>query len=219
MTETSPPEPEATLPDERPQRRREYSGAGSTMGVAVLLIASVALLIWYFEFRADGVTTGSNGSFGIIDLPADQNPTGRAPSAEPGRAAPNFILQSPGGGEASLLDWRGDYVLLNFWASWCGPCRGEAPDLQDLHEAGDGRLVVVGVNIQERDSDATEFVETFGLTYPIVMDRSGEVTGAYRARTPPTSLLVGPDGTVLRVWFGALSRDDISTLLAEYLTQ
>lgn len=209
----------APLPDERPQQRREYSGAGSTLGVAALVIAAVALLIWYFEFRGGSTPPGRDDAFGVIDLAAADNPTGRPPSAEPGRAAPNFVLQVPGGGQAELTDWRGSYVLLNFWASWCGPCRGEAPALQALHDRSAGKLAVVGVNIQETDSAALGFTGDFDITYPVVMDRDGEVTTIYRSRTPPTSVLVAPDGTILRVYVGALAEQDIVELEQEYLAE
>lgn len=210
-------EPAAAEPDERPQRRREYSGAGSTLGVGLLIIAAVAVLIWYFEFRDGGTPEGISGEFGVVELADADNPTGEAPSAEPGRAAPNFTLETLEGGASTLTDWRGSYVLLNFWASWCGPCRGETPELEALWAEHGDSLTLVGVNIQETTGNAQEFVSDFDLTYPIVLDRDGEVTLAYRAKQPPTSVLVGPDGTVLKLYFGRLSSEELDALADEYL--
>jgi cytochrome c biogenesis protein CcmG/thiol:disulfide interchange protein DsbE len=205
------------LPDERPQRRREYSGAGSTLGVAALIIIAVGVAIWFFELRGD-TSEGAAGEagFGIIDLPAGMNATGNNPAAQAGRAAPNFRLRTIDGGEASLTDLRGRYVLLNFWASWCGPCRGETPLLQAYTEDHPDGLVVVGVNQQESRGDAKAFVEEFGVTYPQLLDSSGQVSSAYRvSRGLPISFLIDPEGVILRVHIGQVAEEQLDELAAE----
>ncbi len=215
VTDVSTPE----LPDERPQRRREYSGAGSTLGVAALVIVVVGLAIWWFEFRGEDVGGGGTGG-GVIELPAALNTTGRPPAAEAGRAAPDFRLSSLDGSSPTLDSFRGKFVLLNFWASWCGPCRGEAPDLEALNARSVGRLVVLGVNQQESPATAADFVREFGLTYPVVLDRAGAVSEAYRVgRGLPVSFLVNPQGVILRIWLGRVSPDDIATIEREYLSR
>ncbi len=200
-----------TLPDERPQRRREYSGPGSTLGLAALIVLVVGFAIWYFEFR-DG--TGSAGGaatpgLGIIELPPGTNPTDQSPAAREGRAAPNFRLATADeAGTATLAEYRGKYVLVNFWASWCGPCAEETPDLQAFHEQHSDRVVVLGVNQQEQPGAARDFLARFGVTYPVVLDRSGEVSQAYGVgRGLPISFLVDPAGVVEKVVFGRLTED------------
>ena len=95
-----------------------------------------------------------------------------------GRAAPAFRLRSLDGSVAELADFRGRYVLLNFWASWCGPCRGETPALQAFFERGVARdWSWSGVNQQETAETAREFTEQFAVTYPIALDRDGQVSG------------------------------------------
>lgn len=208
------------LPDERPQRRREYSGAGSTLGVAALIILVVALGIWWFEVRGgDGGDSATSPGIGVIDLPASQNPTGRPPSAETGRAAPNFRLASLDGADLTLTDFRGRWVLVNFWASWCGPCRGETPDLQALYERASGRgVVVLGVNQQEPLETARGFAREFGVTYPVILDRSGVVSAAYRVgRGLPVSFLVDPDGVITRIYLGRVTAEELARLETEYL--
>ena len=206
-------------PDERPQRRREYSGALSTLGLAALVILVVGGLVWWFEFRgndeADGV---SSEGMGLVPLAEELNPTGRAPAGDRGRAAPDFRLPTPDGSEAlQLSDYRGRYVLLNFWADWCAPCRGEAPDLQALAErTGDKGLVVLGVNQQEDIETVNRFIDDFSITYPIVLDRDGDVSVAYRVGSGlPISMLVDPEGVIVRVIIGALTEEDITSIEAE----
>jgi peroxiredoxin len=212
------PTPPAEInPDERPQRRREYSGAGSTLGVGALIILAVGVAIWWFEFRGDGGGSAADDGFGVVELQDADNPTGRAPAAEAGRAAPNFHLRDLADGSASLTDYRGEWVLVNFWASWCGPCRSEVPDLQQLIQRRPNDIVVLGVNQQETRDAAAKFAEEFDVTYPMVLDRSGEVSQAYRAQGLPVSYLVNPEGVIVKAYLGRVTDDDLDALEAEYL--
>ena len=207
------------LPDDRPQRRREYSGPGSTLGLAALIVLVVGAAIWYFEFR--DATGGSGGSgtpgLGIVELPEGLNPTGQSPAARKGRAAPDFKLSSLDQSPASLTDFRGKYVLVNFWASWCGPCREETPDLQSFYEHNaQAGLVILGVNQQERAAAARNFVEDYGVSYPVLLDSTGEVSEAYGVgRGMPISFLVAPDGVIERVVYGRLTESDFAELEAK----
>ena len=202
-----------TLPDERPQQRREYAGPGFTFGIAALVVVVVGFGIWFLEIRGDGGGLEAEAGLGVVALDDALNPTGEAPAAENGRAAPAFRLRSLDGSVAELADYRGRYVLLNFWASWCGPCRGETPALQAFFERESPGLVVVGVNQQEGPETARAFTEQFAVTYPIVLDRDGQVSGAYRVSTGlPVSFLIDPEGVIRRVHLGALTEDDLAEL-------
>ena len=204
------------LPDERPQRRREYSGAGSTLGLAMLIVIVVGVSLWFFEFRDDGGGGTDSHGFGVVSLPSGANGTGKSAAAEVGRAAPDFKLQAPDGSATTLDAYRGKYVLVNFWASWCGPCRGETPDLQRLYTSHSGAtpgLVVLGVNQQEDAGTASGFLKEFGLTYPVVLDRSGSVSQAYRASSGlPISFLVDPSGVIQQIYRGRISTDDLAKI-------
>lgn len=211
------PEDDAVDVDERPQRRREYSGGGSTLGVAALVIMVVALGIWWFQFRESDAGSTNDG-YGIIPLPDGLNPTDQAPASEEGRAAPDFVLPSVGGAELRLSEYRGKWVLLNFWASWCGPCRQETPDLQRLQERRPDTVVVLGVNQQESLDTASAFAEQYDLMYPLVLDRSGEVSAAYRvSRSLPVSMLVDPAGVIRQLHIGRIDEQDLRELESEYL--
>ncbi len=204
--------------DERPQRRREYSGASSTLGLATLIILVVGLAIWWFEFREDEDDgNASSDGFGIVALADGLNPTERPVSSEVGRAAPDFLLAAVDGGEERLSDYRGKWVLINFWASWCGPCRQETPDLQRLQERRPDTVVVLGVNQQEPLKTAAEFVDEYDLTYPLALDSSGEVSAAYRvSRGLPVSILVDPSGVIREIHIGRIDEEALLTFETEY---
>lgn len=199
---------EDRLPDERPWRRREYSGAGSTLGVAVLIVLAVGLAVWYFELRGDPAP-GMDGAAGIVALPEELNPTGEPPVAEEGRAAPNFTLETLDGELLTLSDFRGEPVVLNFWASWCGPCRQETPALQQFAEENPG-VRVIGVNQQEQTSDAREFAEEFGVTYPLPLDRTGAVSQGFRVnRGLPVTFFIGADGVIQEIHYSVVTAEDL----------
>ncbi len=207
------------MPDERPQRRREYSGAGSTLGAAAVIILAVGVAIWYFEFAGGSTSSSTEAGYGIVALPDELNPTGEPAVAQEGRAAPNFTLATVEGEERSLVDFRGDYVLVNFWATWCPPCRAETPRLQNFYEDHrDQGIVIVGVNQQETPERAGGFAEDFGVTYPMLLDRTGEVSDGYRVSTQmPVSYLVDPDGVVVDVHLGEVLPGDLEELLERHV--
>jgi peroxiredoxin len=206
------------IPDERPFRRREYSGPASTLGLAALIVCVVGAAMWYFEFRGGGSTGGSGTpGLGIVELPAELNPTSSDPAAREGRAAPDFTLAGLQDAPGSLTGYRGKYVLVNFWASWCGPCRQETPDLQAFFEHnGNREFVILGVNQQEQLPAARKFTDEFGVTYPVLLDSSGEVSQAYGVgRGMPISFLVNPEGVIEQVTFGILTEERLGEIEAK----
>ena len=203
------------IPDERPQRRREYSGPGSTLGLAALVIVLVGVAIWWFELRGEGSDVGGSGAgYGIVETPAALNSSGKQPVAEEGRVAPNFRLARLDGSDLHLTDFRGQYVLVNFWATWCGPCRAEAPAFQRFADASP-QLTVLGVNQQEDAGAVRSFTGEFKTTYPVVLDRTGEVSLAYRIGLGiPVTFLVGPDGVIQHIYGGEVKQKALDQLRA-----
>ena len=119
----------------------------------------------------------------------------------PSRAvqAVDFDLADLAGEVHSLQSYRGSVVFLNFWATWCGPCRTEMPDLQQLHdELGDGAgFVLLAINLQEDAERVRGFADELGLSFQILLDSSGETSAAYGARTLPMSYIIDQDGVIL----------------------
>lgn len=202
------------IPEERPWRKREYSGASSTLGVAVLIVLAVGAAIWFFEFRGSNENSIADDGFGIIALDDALNPTGKPPAAEVGRAAPDFLLRSLDGGDTKLSDYRGKIVVVNIWASWCGPCKSEAPLLQEAH-AANPEVVILGVNQQETPAAAQKFVDDFELTFPMALDRTGEISKVYRAQGPPLTVVIDAQGVIVRMLLGEVDGDELEAAIAE----
>ncbi len=125
---------------------------------------------------------------------------------QPSAPASNFTLGDLAGGETSLSDYYGSWVVLTFFATWCGPCRTELPTLERLHRerAADG-VVVLGVSIDDPSAPLSDFVRQLQLTFPILWDQTKQVGATYRASSIPISYLVSPEGQLVGVSRG--SRD------------
>jgi len=143
-----------------------------------------------------------------------------AQGAVVGSAAANFTLGLLRGGQIRLADLRGRPVVINFWATWCAPCRTEMPRLvaADSAHRADG-LTVVAVNLtdQERRRDVVRFVSEFQMNFPVALDERGRVRELYKLQGVPTSVFVDSAGVVRLVQRGPLSEDSLARGLAAIL--
>jgi thiol-disulfide isomerase/thioredoxin len=111
--------------------------------------------------------------------------------------APNFTLKSLGGKNLKLSEMTGNVVLINFWASWCGPCREEMPLLNDLHKKYEPLgFTVLGVNVEEDARNARGFLKNFPVDFPIVLDNKNQVSKKYNVIAMPTTVVVDRDGNM-----------------------
>jgi cytochrome c biogenesis protein CcmG/thiol:disulfide interchange protein DsbE len=132
------------------------------------------------------------------------------------RPAPDFTLTTFGGKTISLKDFRGKPVVINFWASWCPPCRDEAPLIERTWRAYKNRdLIFLGVNIQDRKEDALNYMREFDITYPNGPDPTGEITIDYGVSGLPVTFFVSRDGKVVRRWVGALEPSVLNRSIEE----
>lgn len=153
-----------------------------------------------------------------------QSTAGRIPAPQKGFLAPDFSLADPQGRVYTLSQLRGKPVIVNMWATWCPPCRAEMPAIEAQYEryASQG-LVVLGVNATDQDAplDVVPFARQFGLTFPILLDETGQVGRAYELRSLPSTFFLNRDGTIAQVVIGgpmsgALLQANIEQILGSH---
>jgi peroxiredoxin len=170
------------------------------------VIALIVGVIWWMEYRGDGGGSSLTGAeYGVRDLPATLNTGGLSVEAEDGALAPDFLLETLDGGEARLSDFRGQPVVLNFWATWCAPCRKEMPQFVRAYgEHRDDGLVVIGLNLQEGRGIIEPRAKEWGIDFPVLIDRDGEVGDKYRLLGLPTTVFIDRDGVIQSIFRGPL---------------
>ena len=125
-----------------------------------------------------------------------------------GSAAPNFTLANlqDGKGSISLASYKGKPVLVNFWATWCVPCKDEMPLLQAAHDRWGSKVQFVGIDRQDYKPDALRFAQDTRVTYPLAADPDATLDGSYRLRGMPTSVFIDRNGRVVQRVTGPLTR-------------
>ena len=169
-----------------------------------------------------GTTTQEESAAEQEDAGGAQEESGEIPVIP----APDFTLTDQYGETHTLSDYQGQTVFLNFWATWCGPCKMEMPDIQALYEDWDenaGELVVLGVagpNIGQEGSaeDITAFLEENGYTYPVVMDETGTLFYQYGISAYPTTFMIDTEGNVFGYVQGAVSREVMDDIVEQTRT-
>ena len=135
--------------------------------------------------------------------------SGLAVATELNQPAPDFTLKSLAGKNLKLSEMAGNVVLINFWASWCGPCREEMPLLNALHNKyGALGFTVVGVNVEEDVNGAKSFLQNFPVDFPVLLDSSNRVSKQYQVIAMPTTVVVDRDGKMRYLHKGYKSGDE-----------
>jgi peroxiredoxin len=172
--------------------------AGVILGAVV-----IGLLAW------SGVIPLFNNGAGEDDQPSPQA------ALESGTIAPDFEVDDLSGNRVKLSGFRGKVVLMNYWATWCGPCVREMPTFQEYQERFPSNLVVVGVNEEERAEQIQSFFEKTGMqiTYPILLDLTTGVGAMYKVNFLPTTFLIDEKGEIRFRHYGVMSREQIEYYL------
>lgn len=168
-------------------------------GIVILIVVGLIILLWTGLARKEPLT----GASGVAQI---------------NRPAADFTLPLFSGGNITLSSLRGNPVVLNFWASWCPPCREEAPTLEKIWQVyKDKDVTFIGVNIQDREADARAYIEEFGITYPNGPDIGGRITIDYGVSGIPVTFFVNREGRIVSRWVGAISERLLRARIEEIL--
>jgi thiol-disulfide isomerase/thioredoxin len=133
---------------------------------------------------------------------------GLVSAQEVGKAAPAFDLPSAGAPNVRLADLKGRVVYVDFWASWCAPCKQSFPWMNEMQaKYGPKGLTIIGVNVDKKREDADKFLAGTPAKFTVAFDTTGKVADAYQPKGMPTSFLIGPDGVVRAVHVGFRDKD------------
>ena len=137
---------------------------------------------------------------------SEVDPAGLASAPVAGYLAPDFTLTLVNGESITLSDLRGTPVVLNFWATWCPPCRAEIPHFQAASRKYNGQVIVAGVDDGEPLATVSPFVSEMGMTYPILLDLDSAVAIRYRVSALPTTFFIDADGVIQEVYPGIINQ-------------
>jgi peroxiredoxin len=200
----------ADLPDDdlADVRWRPSPGALRNIVATVLVGVAIAGLVWVFD--RPGVAASQSVT---VTAAATVDPP------KVGKPAPDFQLTMIDGTTARLSDYKGRPVWINFWASWCPPCRAENPDIQDLynaHKDADG-LVLLAPAIGEGRDSVAGYMQRADLHYPVGVDSNTQIAADYRVLGIPTHIFVDRDGIVREIRVGAMSKKTMEKKLAQII--
>jgi len=137
---------------------------------------------------------------------------------KPGNLAPQLELLDLDGQTIRLTDYRGKIVYVNFWATWCPPCRDEMPDMQRFYEIYRDHAVILGVNLTKAEASiqvVRSFTEKLGITFPILLDEAGDAINAYRVAAYPATFILDDRGVIREVYRGPIRYEDMEHALTQ----
>ncbi|MBC5636065.1 redoxin domain-containing protein [Ornithinibacillus sp. BX22] len=170
------------------------------VGITILLALGIALVINVLDLN-NKETSGPN----LVDVTGDTSVEGvtivspGTNGLNVGDQAPEFELPLLNGDVVKLSDLKGKKVLINFWATWCPPCKEEMPEMQQLYEEYGDDITIIAINAtgsERNESAVRDFIDEYGYTFPVAIDKNNDTTDNYMAYTIPTSYFIGTDGVI-----------------------
>lgn len=191
-----------------PRSRRYVAARAAAIVLPVIMVAAVVAVI--LARRGSGASPADLSTVTFVASPVPQD-----------RPAPAFELPAlAGAGQVSLAQYPRTIVVLNLWASWCGPCRREAADLESVWRFyGSLNVQFLGVDEQDSKDDAAAFVTEFGLTYPMAFDSSGDLAASYGAVGLPSTYVIDGSGTIRFRFLGRVDPAGLQGVLRQLLAE
>jgi peroxiredoxin len=184
------------------------SALAAALGVGVVLLAGCST-------GSDAVDVNNGGEFRFVAGTA----AGEVIPAADRASAPDFSGTLLGGGDWASDELAGDVAVLNFWGSWCAPCRVESPEFQEVYtEVADDGVQFLGLNVKDQEQFAQAFVTSKGITFPSLFDPKGQVALAFRdypASAIPSTIVLDRESRVAAVYTGEVRQDDLRAVLAQ----
>jgi thiol-disulfide isomerase/thioredoxin len=192
--------------------RRRPLVLGTRIAVIALVAALATVAIWAAVVDEDGTPKAD----AVIHFtPLDRDPEATIEGDTTGTPVPETTFAKLGGGTGTLADYKGKRLVVNFFASWCVPCRKEMPDIEKVHQALGDDVVVLGVSVRDSDRDTASLVRSTGVTYDIGRDPSGKLFSDLGGFNMPSTFLVSPQGKVVQARAGQLDQTQLRKLIAD----
>lgn len=187
------------------QRQKKIQQSKFLLAFALILILSgVGSLVWMSLKTA--VPPQTTNSYGAPAL------------AQKGGTVTEFSIGSLAGGNIALSDYAGDVIIMNFWATWCPPCRAEMPGLNRFYEAyRDKGVVLLAINEEESVETVRPFIQNNNFTFPILLDLQGRVAQQYSTRSFPTTFIIDRHGTIQHVQTGVITEAELEEIVLPLL--
>ncbi|WP_394184691.1 peroxiredoxin family protein [Metabacillus halosaccharovorans] len=196
-----------------------------TLSIAVLILAAAIIVVNIWEpFKTKTSEKDDTSSTNKVETASTQEEIPGVDlrvrsNVEEGNTAPDFKLTTLKGDQINLSDYRGKKVILNFWATWCPPCKAEMPHMQKFYENNkENGIEVVAVNLTNIDKgqkNIEAFVNDYGLTFDIPLDVDGDVGTEYQAFTIPTSYIIDSNGIITKRIVGPMDESMMTNLVSE----
>lgn len=170
----------------------------STIIIILLIVICIVFAYFYLSYREEKIQREREVEYERL------YPSLGIQRVDPPEEAEDFTLKTLKGETVSLKDYRGRLIFLNFWATWCGPCRAEMPSMQRLwEEFKEEDFVILAINIQEESKLVSSFMNERGLSFPVLLDEKGKVARSYGIRGIPTTFFLNPEGEIIGKAVGA----------------
>ena len=202
---------------------KKKSNSNRQLFIGLLVVGVILAVVAGILLVRNGSTSGSSSAdtanipndLAVATLAGVKN--GGAQPAQ-GRPAPNFAFRYPDGSTYTLADFKGQPVIVNFWATWCPPCRREMPGLVKAYETHkDDGLMILEVDVAEPAEAVEQFVQEYNMTMPVILDQRQEVTRLYRTDSFPTSFFIDKDGVIQVRWVGYLPEEQLALNLQKIM--